>query len=617
MATSGMQRNLVMAVLLASLVLAAGCKTSVTVPDVSGMTQTAAQATLTGAGFTLGAVTPSYSATVAAGAVVSQVPAPGTSAATGTPVALVVSQGPQPVGVPNVIGQTQAEAGAAFGNVGLAVGSVAQQCSNTVAAGLIISQNPTTGALMVPGSAVALVVSSGLCNETVPNVVGQTQAAASAAIGAAGLAVGVVAQAYSPTVPAGTVISQSSAAGTSIPHGSAVSLTVSKGPEPVAVPDIVGQTQAGASAALTGAGFAVGTVTEAYSPTVPSGSVISQLPAAGALAVPGSSVALTVSKGPEPVNVPDIAGLTRPEASAAITSALLSVGTVARMYHATVPADRVIDQNPVADTSVLPGTSVDFTISLGPEPAAGTVLTVMLPDDVPLEMVWIPTGSFLMGSANTEAGRDSDETPQHMVAVAGFFMAKFELTKRQWYAVMQTEPWLGHLNVTTDPDSPAVYLSWNDAQDFVAAINDSVDPPFHLPHEAQWEYACRANTTMRFYWGDDTSYGDTGTYAWFSGDTASDRYAHKVGTAGGTGHPNAFGLYDMSGNIWELCEDDFHWTYQGAPSDARAWMDAPRAAYRVLRGGSWYDSGSYLRSANRDLTLTDFVNFNHGMRLAK
>jgi formylglycine-generating enzyme required for sulfatase activity len=240
--------------------------------------------------------------------------------------------------------------------------------------------------------------------------------------------------------------------------------------------------------------------------------------------------------------------------------------------------------------------------------------TIMLPGDVPLEMVWIPEGSFVMGSPDTEQDGSTAEGPQHAVIVGGFWMAKFELTKRQWTAVMGTTPWVGHANVLDDPQSPAVYVSWNNAQALIAALNGLTGKTFQLPSEAQWEYACRAGTDTRFYWGDDPGYTEINDYAWWKGNvvSAGEPYAHEVGQK----RPNAFGLYDMSGNVWELCEDDRHSDYTGAPTDGSAWINSPRDASRVSRGANWASNGEYCRSAYRGFGEPITATAGIGFRLA-
>jgi formylglycine-generating enzyme required for sulfatase activity len=252
-----------------------------------------------------------------------------------------------------------------------------------------------------------------------------------------------------------------------------------------------------------------------------------------------------------------------------------------------------------------------------PPPNTEDTETIMLPGNVPLEMVWIPAGTFMMGSPDSEQDRKSDEGPQHAVILSGFWMAKYELTKLQWFVVMGSAPWWGHADALNDLDSPAVYVSWNDAQAFITALNAYTGLTFRLPSEAEWEYACRAGTTTRFYWGDDPSYTVINDYAWCDENAveANEHYAHVVGTK----LPNDFGLYDMSGNVWEWCQDWYSDTYYA--SGGPPWTNPVGPAtgeYRVLRGGSYYDYGDpYRRSASRGTTTTTSTYAEFGFRLAR
>jgi len=317
---------------------------------------------------------------------------------------------------------------------------------------------------------------------------------------------------------------------------------------------------------------------------------------------------------PSDVTVPNCVGMTQSAAEATITSARLTLGTVTEQFNDTVPAGQVITQNPVAGASVAEGSSVALVVSKGPEGGEGE--TIMLPGDVPLEMVWIPAGSFQMGRYPGEQDSYDSEDPQHPVTLSsGFWLGKYELTKAQWTAVMGTTPWSGQSYVLDHPDSPAVYVSWNDAQSFISALNTYTGLTFRLPSEAQWEYACRAGTTTRFYWGNDPSYADINDYAWWE-DNAGDvgeRYAHVVGLK----LSNAFGLYDMSGNVFEWCEDDWHDGYGGAPADGSPWVDSPRGSYLVMRGGGWYDDGYDCRSALRYDYYLSSTSYSLGFRLAR
>ena len=229
-----------------------------------------------------------------------------------------------------------------------------------------------------------------------------------------------------------------------------------------------------------------------------------------------------------------------------------------------------------------------------PNLSAGDTKTVMLPGNVPLVMVWIPPGTFFMGKDYTSINDEFAESPQHQVILSyGFWMGKYEITKRQWEALMPVNPWAGQQNISTDPESAAVYISWNDARLFVNALVNHTGLPFRLPSESEWEYACRAGTATRFYWGDDLSLTNIGNYAWFNGN--ANNFARPVGQK----LPNLWGLHDMSGNAIEWCEDDFHNGYAGAPADGNAWVDAPRAPYRVMRGGSVFTIADFCRSGSR------------------
>ena len=331
------------------------------VPYVVGMTQSTASSAITAAGLVVGTVTQQFSLSVPAGTVISQSPVAGSAVALGSAVNLVVSRGSQHV--LDVVGMTQAAATTAITGAGLTLGTVTQEYSITAPSGTVISQNPVAGTAVVTGSTVDLVVSKG--SPPVPNVVGMTQAVATESIAGAGLVVGTVTQQFSTTVSAGTVISQSPVGGTFVVLGSAVTLVVSKGPQHV--PNVVGLTETDAGNTLTGAGLVVGSVADDFSLTVPAGSVISQNPAAGTAVGLGSAVNLVISLGPQ--HVPDVVGLTQPDAVTAITDARLIMGSTAQQFSDTVPEGTVISQSPAAGTEVLVGTPISIVVSRGPQPA--------------------------------------------------------------------------------------------------------------------------------------------------------------------------------------------------------------------------------------------------------
>ena len=221
-----------------ALVISLGSN-GVPVPNVKGMTQSAAGAAIAAAGLSVGAITQVLNTPLPPNTVIGQSPLGGAIAATGSAVQLLVAANAG-VTVPNVVGFTQAAATNAITGAGLVVGTVTQQSHASVPAGNVISQNPVGGTVVAGGSAVDLVVSTGPpSNVTVPNVVGQTQAAATTAINNAGLVVGAITQQTSLTVPAGSVISQNPAAGASVPSGSAVALVVSLGPSCAGFNDVL------------------------------------------------------------------------------------------------------------------------------------------------------------------------------------------------------------------------------------------------------------------------------------------------------------------------------------------------------------------------------------------
>ena len=209
-------------------------------------------------------------------------------------------------------------------------------------------------------------------------------------------------------------------------------------------------------------------------------------------------------------------------------------------------------------------------------------------DGVPLELIHIPAGKFTMGGDNFER-----EKPLHEVNVTGFYLGKFQITQKQWQAVMGKNP--SHFK---GDDLPVESISWHDAQEFCAKLRAMTGKAFRLPSEAEWEYACRAGTT-----GDYV--GKLDEMAWY--DENSGGKTHPVGQK----KPNALGLYDMHGNVWEWCEDVWHDDYNGAPKDGSAWTDGGNQK-RVLRGGSCYASDC--RAAYRYGGTPDYRNSNFGFR---
>jgi formylglycine-generating enzyme required for sulfatase activity/pectin methylesterase-like acyl-CoA thioesterase len=260
-----------------------------------------------------------------------------------------------------------------------------------------------------------------------------------------------------------------------------------------------------------------------------------------------------------------------------------------------------------------------------PTPSPGIEeMTIHLPNlpagAKPLVLVKINPGSFMMGRYPGEQDSYSEEDSRHQVNIGyQFYIGKYEITKAQWEAVTNTTPWAGQRWVLDNQDCPVVYESWDDIRSttgFLDKLNALGQGIFRLPSEAEWEYCCRAGTTTRFYWGDDLNYTGILDYAWCDSNawSANEKYAHVVGLK----LPNVWGLYDMSGNAWEWCEDDWHNNYSGEarPDDGSAWIDSPRALSRVARGGSWgYSGDAFCRSAYRAAPSTDNFSFSYGLRV--
>lgn len=252
---------------------------------------------------------------------------------------------------------------------------------------------------------------------------------------------------------------------------------------------------------------------------------------------------------------------------------------------------------------------------------SATSLYLWLPGDVTMDLMSIPGSTFSMGRLSGELDSNSNEDPRHTVNLPGtYWMGRFEVTKAQWESVMNTSPWTGQSEISTDPNSPAVYVSWNNAQSFITALNahlESTGQSTHtlrLPSEAEWEYAARsgASTPARFPWGDDQTYGYVGFYGWYKANAydAAEYYAHIVGHKLVT----SWGLYDMHGNVYEWCQDYYHPSYTNAPTDGRAW-EVPAGTERVARGGSWLSEGKNCRSAYRGRLAPTASNSSVGFRV--
>ena len=215
---------------------------------------------------------------------------------------------------------------------------------------------------------------------------------------------------------------------------------------------------------------------------------------------------------------------------------------------------------------------------------------------VKLEMIYIPGGEFTMGS------NFLDESPPHRVKLSPFYIGKYQITQAQWKAVMGINP--SHFK---GGDLPAENALWDNVVKFCEAVSKRSGKTYRLPTEAEWEYACRAGSNTKYCFGDyEESLGD---YAWYSENSGAQ--IHPVGQK----KPNAWGLYDMHGNVWECCEDVWHRGYDGAPTDGSAWLSGGTPSIRVLRGGSYSSPGGCSRSAYRSFTVVRFYLRTAGFRV--
>ncbi|XWK87735.1 MAG: bifunctional serine/threonine-protein kinase/formylglycine-generating enzyme family protein [Phormidium sp.] len=224
-----------------------------------------------------------------------------------------------------------------------------------------------------------------------------------------------------------------------------------------------------------------------------------------------------------------------------------------------------------------------------------------LGNGVTLEIVSIPGGTFMMGSPVNEG--DADEKPQHQVNISPFYMGKYPITQAQWKTVAALPKIKIDLN--SDPSNfkganrPVENVNWHEAQEFCQRLSRKTGKTYRLPSEAEWEYACRAGTTTPFHFGETITtdlVNYNGNYTYASAPTGTYR---KQTTDVGSFPPNAFGLYDMHGNVWEWCADPWHENYNGAPSDGRVWESGGNDQYPLLRGGSWCNVPWDCRSAYR------------------
>ena len=245
------------------------------------------------------------------------------------------------------------------------------------------------------------------------------------------------------------------------------------------------------------------------------------------------------------------------------------------------------------------GTNLDSSQSRKVE--SNTVSGPMIKDcaECP-EMVVIPAGSFVMGSE-----KNAGEQPRHKVEIRSFLIGKTEVTQKQWVNLMGINP---SRFSACGPECPIENISWDDVQKFIFKLNQKTGQKYRLPSEAEWEYATRAGSTTEWSFGNDVS--KVSEYAWYKDNSIG--ATHAVGRKSS----NAFGIFDIHGNVFEWTQDCWHDNYIGAPTDGSAWTTGCTSNDRVLRGGSWGNSSSGLRSADRDRGIPDNRSSLNGFRLS-
>jgi sulfatase modifying factor 1 len=220
-----------------------------------------------------------------------------------------------------------------------------------------------------------------------------------------------------------------------------------------------------------------------------------------------------------------------------------------------------------------------------------------------IEMVLVKGGCYQMG--DTFGDGFTDEMPVHEVCVDDFYLGKYEVTQGQWKAVMGNNP----SDFKNGDNYPVENISWNNAQEFIQKLNQQAGKSYRLPTEAEWEYAARSVGNGE-KWAGTSNESELEDYAWYSANSGSK--THSVGEK----KPNGLGLYDMSGNVWEWCQDIYNIHAYKQHSHNNPIYEGSEAS-RVLRGGSWGDKPRDVRAACRGDNAPDFRRYDIGLRLAE
>jgi formylglycine-generating enzyme required for sulfatase activity len=241
------------------------------------------------------------------------------------------------------------------------------------------------------------------------------------------------------------------------------------------------------------------------------------------------------------------------------------------------------------------------------EPRPGDLTTIDLGNGIAMQFAWCPPGTFLMGSPAGEPERRDDETQHRVTLTQGYWLGIHPVTQAQWQAVTGNNP-----SSFKGDTLPVEFVSWDDCQEFVKKLGQKTGRRFRLPTEAEWEYACRAGTTTPFHFGETISTDQAnydGNYTYGNGKKGVWR---RATTPVGSFPANAWGLYDMHGNVWEWCLDWYGPYPQGVRKDPQS---INNGTARVRRGGSWYFGPRNCRSAFRGRCVAGGRNRDYGCRV--